>query len=158
MVLQQSHVVPRSLNTWMSLEVLSQTSWIFVMKANDFQVGSPFLTEISLHVSSLSLLGFCNTVDGSEIQWSPVEVGSWNPIICSFFASQVVFSPDFFQPSTGSSSRLVTWAPFCGGSQHQLYGFILGCKISLHRLGWMDGAESLMPWLVVRAKFVSLIS
>ena len=34
----------------------------------------------SAHLNQTSIVGF-NTVDGSEIQHSPVEVGSWNPII-----------------------------------------------------------------------------
>ena len=37
-----------------------------------------------------------HTVDGSEIRRSPVEVGSWNPIIYEFYTSQVV--SDFFHP------------------------------------------------------------
>ena len=94
---------------------------------------------VSSWICNKNCVKYTPSVDGSEIRWSPVEVGSWNPIIyrrvSKRYIQQVVFSPDFWtinefhcQPifliqGTWSTSQLgESWAPdvtlarFLGGS------------------------------------------
>ena len=90
--------------------------------------------QMILQQNLLAMSGFASLLVGyllmAEILWSPVEVGSWNPII-HFFTSQVVFSPDFWLP-------LNTWKSFPQFPKHMRSSSALSPKKDpRHRMpGW----------------------